>query len=266
LRLNGKVAIVTGAGQGIGREIALCLAREGARIAVIDVTDKAFTVADEIKLLNGDSVAIKCDVTNWQEINNMVNDVVGKFGRIDVLVNNAGIRGPRSFITEIKEEEWDEVIAVNLKGPFLVTKAVLPVMIKQKKGKIINISSIAGMISGLFGALPYSASKAGLVGFTRSLAVEVGSYGINVNAICPGFIATEMSLGKVDKGGHTVDFDIFRNEVPLKREGKPEDIANLLAFLASDDANYITGQIFVCDGGWTLRLVGQHPVKFYNNR
>jgi 3-oxoacyl-[acyl-carrier protein] reductase len=258
LRLNGKVAIVTGSGQGIGRETALCLAREGASVAIADITDKAFVVADKIKSLNGKAVAYKCNVTNWQEVNNMVIDVVKKFGKIDILVNNAGIRGPRSFITEIKEEEWDEVIAVNLKGPFLITKAVLPFMIKQKKGKIINIASIAGLISGLFNALPYSASKAGLIGFTRSLALEVGQYGINVNAICPGFIATEMTLGVVDKSKHTVDFEVFRNEVPLKREGKPEDIANLVAFLASDDANYITGQIIVCDGGWTLRLIGQH--------
>ncbi len=244
--LNGKVAIVTGAGQGIGREIALRLAASGARVALIDITDKIFDVLREIKGRGGDGLAIKCDVSSWDDAHKAVSQVLEKFSRIDILVNNAGIYPFKPFV-EMSEQDWDRVINVNLRGVFNFTRAVLPKMIEQGSGKIINIASIAGPIVGFINLVHYSASKAGIIGFTKSLALEVAQYGINVNAISPGPIETP--------GTKTLNeglYEQIRRAIPLGRWGKPEDVANLVIFLASDKSSFITGQNIIIDGGYTL--------------
>jgi len=250
MKLKDKIAIVTGAGQGIGKEIAITLAKEGTKVVVTDLTDKINDVAKEIEKLGSETMAIKMDVTNKEQIENVVKRTLEKFGRIDILVNNAGICWT-SNIVEMKEEDWDKILGVNLKGIFLCSQAVLPTMMKQKYGKIVNISSIAGTEVAWPKLCHYSASKAGIFGFTKNLASDVGSYGINVNAVAPGTIETEM-LNSVLK-----QLGITREQViqltPLGRIGKPKDIANLVVFLSSDDSNFITGQLIVADGGFTIR-------------
>ncbi|MEM2247846.1 MAG: SDR family NAD(P)-dependent oxidoreductase [Thermoproteota archaeon] len=245
--LDGKVAIVTGAAQGIGKEIALLLARSGARTVIIDVSDKIFDVMKEIEAFGQDSLAIKCDVSNGEEVKNAVKEVIGRFGRIDILVNNAGIYPFKQF-TEMTERDWDKVLNVNLKGVFHFTRFVLPKMMEQRKGKIINIASVAGSVVGFPNLAHYSASKAGIVGFTKALALEVAQYNINVNAISPGPILTPgtKALGKET-------YEQIRKSIPLGRWGKPEDVANLVLFLASDESDFITGQNIVIDGGYTIQ-------------
>lgn len=245
--LDGKVAIVTGAAQGIGKEIALLLARSGARTVIIDVSDKIFDVMKEIEAFGQDSLAIKCDVSNGEEVKNAVKEVIGRFGRIDILVNNAGIYPFKQF-TEMTEQDWDKVLNVNLKGVFHFTRFVLPKMMEQRKGKIINIASVAGSVVGFPNLAHYSASKAGIVGFTKALALEVAQYNINVNAISPGPILTPgtKALGKET-------YEQIRKSIPLGRWGKPEDVANLVLFLASDESDFITGQNIVIDGGYTIQ-------------
>jgi len=245
--LDGKVAIVTGAAQGIGKEIALLLARSGARTVIIDVSDKIFDVMKEIEAFGQDSLAIKCDVSNGEEVKNAVKEVIGRFGRIDILVNNAGIYPFKQF-TEMTERDWDKVLNVNLKGVFHFTRFVLPKMMEQRKGKIINIASVAGSVVGFPNLAHYSASKAGIVGFTKALALEVAQYNINVNAISPGPILTPgtKALGKET-------YEQIRKSIPLGRWGKPEDVANLVLFLASDESGFITGQNIVIDGGYTIQ-------------
>ena len=245
--LDGKVAIVTGAAQGIGKEIALLLARSGARTVIIDVSDKIFDVMKEIEAFGQDSLAIKCDVSNGEEVKNAVKEVIGRFGRIDILVNNAGIYPFKQF-TEMTERDWDKVLNVNLKGVFHFTRFVLPKMMEQRKGKIINIASVAGSVVGFPNLAHYSASKAGIVGFTKALALEVAQYNINVNAISPGPILTPgtKALGKET-------YEQIRKSIPLGRWGKPEDVTNLVLFLASDESDFITGQNIVIDGGYTIQ-------------
>lgn len=247
IELTDRVAIVTGAGQGIGREIALSLARNGAKVVVTDITDKRYKVVKEIEAMGAQGLPLKCDVSNREEVEKMVNKTIDAFKRIDVLVNNAGIFPFKSF-TEMTEEEWNKVLNVNLKGVFHCTKAVLPKMIEQKYGKIINIASIAGAIIGFFDLAHYSASKAAIVGLTRSLALEVAQYGININAVAPGPIYTP---GTKELGKEI--YEETRRTIPLGRWGLPKDIANLVVFLASDKASFITGQCLVIDGGYTLQ-------------
>jgi len=245
--LDGKVAIVTGAGQGIGREIALLLAKSGAKVAVIDVSDKVFGVLKDVETLGQEGLAIKCDVSNSGEVEEAVRKIVEKFNRIDILVNNAGIYPFKPF-TEMREQEWDMVLGINLRGVFHFTRAVIPGMIERRRGKIINIASIAGSVVGFANLSHYSASKAGIVGFTRALALEVAQYGINVNAVSPGPILTP---GTRVLGEET--YEQIRKSIPLGRWGRPEEVANLVLFLASDESDFITGQNIIIDGGYTIQ-------------
>jgi 3-oxoacyl-[acyl-carrier protein] reductase len=247
MRLSGKVAIVTGAGRGIGKEIAMTLASEGASIAVLGRSETAKETAQEITKMKGNAVAVMADVSDSKQVQEAVKNVLKKFGRIDILVNNAGIYRS-SFLAQMKEEEWDEVMSIDLKGVFNCTKAVLPAMMKQKYGKIVNISSIAGSSLGFSGSTHYSAAKAGIIGFTQALAMEVAQSGINVNSVAPGAIETNMLKDAMGEAAQD-----FAKQVPLGRLGKPKDIANTVLFLVSDDANYITGQIIIVDGGLVVK-------------
>ena len=248
VELKDRVAIVTGAGRGIGRGIALSLAKNGAKVVVTDVSDDIFGVVKEIGATGSEGLAVKCDVTKMGEVNDAVERTLEKFGRVDILVNNAGVYPFKPF-TEMTEEDWDKVMNVNLKGIFHFTKAVLPKMIEKKYGKIISISSIAGTILGYAGLVHYSASKAAVLGFTRALAIEVAQHGINVNAICPGAVETPGT-----KEGLTEEvYEETKKTIPIGRWGQPEDIANVVLFLASDKSSYITGQAIVADGGTTIQ-------------
>jgi len=247
MKLKDKVAIVTGAGQGIGRAIALTLAREGAKVVVSDISDKAREVVKEIEDFGSEALAIKADVWNSKETQKMAKATIEKFGRIDILVNNAGIYPSKSLV-EMEEEDWDRVLGVNLKGVFNCTKAVLPKMIEQKRGIIINISSIAGAVVGFSKLAHYSASKAGIIGFTKAAALELAQYGIRMNAIAPGAIKTP---GTEALGEETLKQ--IEQTVPLKRIGQPQDVADLVVFLASEASSYITGQLIIADGGYVIQ-------------
>ena len=246
MKLKNKVAIVTGAGQGIGRGIALSLAKEGAKVVVTDITDK---INDVVKEIGSQAIAIKVDVSKRKQTEEMVEKTLQKFGRIDILVNNAGIY-PFKSLLEMKEEDWDHVLNVNLKGVFNCTKSVLSTMTKQKYGKIINIASIAGTKVGFHNLAHYSASKAGILGFTKSAALELAQYNINVNAIAPGAIDTP---GTSTTMGERKQVEKYAKLIPAQRIGKPIDIANLVVFLTSDESSYITGECIVVDGGFTIQ-------------
>ena len=242
--LQNKNAIITGAARGIGKAIALAFAREGANIAVIDIlsNDTIMKTVDELS-----KYGIKCkgygaDVTNTANIDDTIKNIVYDFGSIDILVNNAGITRD-NLLMRMDEKDWDAVINVNLKSVFVMTKAVQPFMLHQRNGSIINISSIVG-VSGNAGQTNYAASKAGIIGFTKSIAKEIGSRNIRCNAIAPGFIDTAMTQLLPE---NTIDHYI--QMIPLRRAGKPEDIANTAVFLASELSSYITGQVIhVCGG------------------
>lgn len=247
MKLEGKVAIVTGASRGIGREIALELARQGANVVVnyAGSEAKANEVVDEINKLGKDAFAIQCDVSNADSVSEMVSAALEKFGQIDILVNNAGITKD-NLLMRMKEQEWDDVININLKGVFLCTKAVTRQMMKQRSGRIINISSIVG-VSGNPGQANYVAAKAGVIGLTKTTAKELSSRGITVNAVAPGFITTDMT----DQLPEEVKTEMLK-QIPLARFGEPKDIANVVTFLASDDSKYMTGQTLHVDGGMVM--------------
>ena len=250
MRLKNKVTIITGAGSGIGRESAILFAKEGAKVVVTDVDDDAGkeTVNMIIKALKedpdctGDAFFAKLDISKREQTRQVVQNVLDIYGEIDVLINNAGIIQD-DLITKMTEEEWDRVIDIDLKGPFNCTQAVAEDMIKHGNGEIINVSSIVG-IYGNVGQVNYAAAKAGLIGMTKTLAKELGKKGIRVNAVAPGFINTPMTAKVPEK-----ILEMMKDKTPLKRLGKPKDVAYALLFLASDEANFINGSVIPVDGG-----------------
>lgn len=247
MRLEGKVALVTGASRGIGREIAFELTREGASVAVnyAGSEAKALEVVDGIKAMGRDAFAIQADVSSSDSVTEMVKETIEHFGKLDILVNNAGITKD-NLLMRMKESEWDDVININLKGVFLCTKAVTRQMMKQRGGRIINISSIVG-VSGNPGQANYVAAKSGVIGLTKTTAKELSSRGITVNAIAPGFITTDMT----DKLNEDVKSEMLK-QIPLARFGEPKDIARTVIFLASEDGAYMTGQTLHVDGGMVM--------------
>lgn len=243
MRLKDKVALVTGAAQGIGKAIALLLAKEGAKVGVADLNlVGAEETCREILALPGEALAIGGNVAAAQDAEQMVQSVLDKFGRLDILVNNAGITRDQVLL-RMKEEDWDLVLAVNLKGAFHLTKAALRTFLKQRGGKIVNIASVTGQM-GNAGQANYAASKAGLIGFTKSIAREYASRNIQVNAVAPGFVDTPMSQAIPAK-----ERDFLIKQIPMERLGKPEDVAEAVLFLASPAADYITGQVLNVNGG-----------------
>jgi len=245
--LKGKSAIVTGARRGIGRGIALALAKAGANVAVSDIDkNECEKVVAEIERLGVKGIAIKADVSSSADVNAMIRQTAKKFGGVDIMVNNAGIYFSKPLI-ETTENDWDRLIGINLKGVFLCTKSAVAEMIKQGRGgKVISISSIAGEV-GFANSSAYCASKAGIINLTRELAIELAKHKINVNSVAPGVIETPMTAGmlndKKTKAG-------LLASIPRGRVGMPEDIANAVVFLASDEADYITGATLAVDGGW----------------
>ncbi len=244
---NGKVAIVTGSGQGIGKEIALDLAKGGAKLVInyVGPVDGANEVVDTIRKAGGEAYAYECNVANLTDVEAMMNDVVERYGRIDILVNNAGITRD-NLMLKMTEADFDAVINVNLKGTFNCTKAVTRQMMKQRYGRIISISSIVGVI-GNAGQVNYSASKAGIIGITKSAARELASRNVTVNAVAPGFIDTAMTqvLSEPVK-------EKLLSEIPMKKLGTVTDISNAVLFLASDASSYITGQVININGGMAM--------------
>ncbi|MFA4992034.1 MAG: 3-oxoacyl-[acyl-carrier-protein] reductase [Candidatus Omnitrophota bacterium] len=246
LSLKGKIALITGGARGIGREIAFTLAREGADIAICDVNlEEAEKTGREIATLGRQYLAFKADVTDSNQVQEMIDKILDKFSKIDILINNAGITRD-NLLLRMSEDEWDKVIAVNLKGTFICTKLVSKVMLKQRSGRIISLASIIG-IMGNFGQANYAASKAGIIGLTKSAAKELASRNICVNAIAPGFIRTDMTAKlpeEVQKKMLSV--------IPLARFGEASDVANLALFLSSESSSYITGQVIQVCGGMLM--------------
>jgi len=242
--LSNKVAIVTGSGRGIGKAIALKLAEVGATVVVNDIGDAEPLngVAEEIRAMNGQSLAIMADVSSASDVASMVETTINTYGKIDILVNNAGIARDQ-LVMRMSDEDWDKVINVNLKSVFLCTRAVLRNMVKQRWGRIINIASIVGIV-GNPGQANYASAKAGIIGLTRTVAKEVASRQITVNALAPGFIDTEMTQRLTEDWRQEL-----RKRIPLGYLGSPRDVAEAVAFLASEEARYITGQVLNIDGG-----------------
>jgi len=247
MQLKGKTAVVTGSGRGLGKAIAKKLAMMGANIVLNDIpsSDAIDKTAVEFKAEGFNVIVTKGDVRNPDDVEDMVNKAVEAFGKIDILVNNAGITRD-TLMLRMTEKDWDDVLDINLKGAFLCTKAVSKIMMKQKSGKIINISSVAGVM-GNPGQANYSASKAGLIGLTKSTAKELASRNITCNAVAPGLIKSNMTDVLPDKVK-----EAYLKSIPLNRFGTPEDVANVVGFLASEDSDYINGQVIHIDGGLVM--------------
>lgn len=247
--LKDKVAIITGARRGMGKSHAVILAKAGAKVVVSDISEEdCKIVVDEIKKNKGEAIAVKCDVTIKEEVENMVKTAIDKWGKVDILVNNAGIVAFKPFV-EITEGEWDKMLSINLKGQFLCAQVVVKEMIKQKSGAIVNIASVEmGQVgAGMPNLSHYCASKGGVVAMSEALAVELAPYNIRVNAISPGAIDTPMvEAAKSDPKLLEQTLTV----IPMHRLGKPEEVSNLVLFLASDASSYITGVTIIIDGGW----------------
>ena len=245
--LENKVALVTGASRGIGKEIALSLAKEGAAVILNynGSKEKAESAAEEIRAAGGKAETYQCNVSDFEACGAMIQDLIKQYGKIDILVNNAGITRD-GLLMKMSEEDFDAVLGKNLKGAFNTIRHMSRYFLKQKCGKIINISSVSGIL-GNAGQANYSASKAGVIGLTKSVARELASRGINVNAIAPGFIATDMVEAMTEDAKAKMT-----DAIPLKRIGTTKDIANMAVFLASDASDYITGQVFAVDGGMSI--------------
>lgn len=241
--LKDKVAVVTGGSRGIGKAIALKLAKNGAKVAIFATkeSDAVKETMEELSKLAGDSMFVPCDVSDFDKVKEAIDSVIEHFGKIDILVNNAGITKDK-LLMQMSEEDFDDVINVNLKGTYNTVKACIRPFIRNRYGRIVNISSVVGLM-GNPGQINYAASKAGIIGLTKSLAKEYAAKGITCNAIAPGFIATDMTEGLLDKQDGLV------NMIPMKKVGNPEDVANAVLFLASDLSSYITGEVIKVDGG-----------------
>ena len=243
--LKDKVAVITGGASGMGKAEALAFAAKGAKVVIADINyDGAIKVVNEIVDNGGSALALQVNMTNSTEINNMVQDILNEFGRIDILVNNAGIFDKYKTSLETSEEDWDFIFNINLKSAFLLSNLVLPGMISQGNGTIINISSVAGLVAGKGGAA-YTASKHGLIGYTKHLASVYASQGIKVNAICPGTIVTPLTKDILE--------NIPVDNIPARRFGQQEEVAELAVFLASDQANFMNGTAIPIDGGFTIQ-------------
>jgi NAD(P)-dependent dehydrogenase (short-subunit alcohol dehydrogenase family) len=246
--LNGKIALVSGAGRGIGRSIAVGLAKAGADLVVFSRTKEQFqATASEIKGLGRRALGMRVDVSKREDVANMVEMSVREFGRLDVLVNNAGLNPSYTFIERVKDKHWDQIMDVNLRGAFNCCREVIPIMKEQGRGCIINVASVAGL-KALYKCAPYTASKGGLVQLTRTMAIELAPFNIRANVLAPGFVGTELTEGLLT--------DPEENErvlslIPMGRTGEAHEIAPAVVFLASDAASYITGAVLCVDGGWS---------------
>lgn len=245
MQLMGKTAVITGSGRGIGKSIALKLAQMGANVVLTGTSNAVDETVDEFKAKGFNVAVAKGDVKSAEDVENIINTAVETFGSLDILVNNAGITKDMLMV-KMSEKDWDDVVDTNLKGAFLCTKSAARIMMKQKRGKIINITSVVG-IMGNSGQANYCSSKAGMIGLTKSTAKELASRGITCNAVAPGAIETQMTEVLSDKVREN-----YLNNIPLGRFGTPEDVANVVGFLASDEANYITGQVIHIDGGLVM--------------